>query len=199
MRACGCSRRQIRERRGLVALLGAGAVLLLVAGFYLWLLGGTRPPRAAAIGGPFELTAADGRVVTDRSFRGRYLLVYFGYTSCRDVCPTTLSAMATAMGALGPRAARIQPLFITLDPGRDTPAVLRGYVAAFAPLIGLTGTTLQLRQVQQEYRVSSIFHGTTIDHSSVLYLVDPEGRFLVPIRADESGAEMANDIGRYLS
>ena len=142
--------------------------------------------------------------MTEQSFRGRYVLVYFGYTSCEDVCPLTLGAVAQAMDVLGPKAMQVQPLFVTVDPQRDTPDVLGRYVAAFGPkLLGLTGTPDQLRQMQQVYRVTSVRHpgaaGYTVDHSSVLYLLGPDGRYLAPIRADETGAEMAHDIARRLS
>jgi protein SCO1/2 len=181
--------------------------LLLLAGGYLWMLGGTAPPRTMAVGGPFSLTASDGATVTDRQFRGRYMLLYFGYTSCQDVCPVTLSAVTEALDLLGPRSARVQPLFVTVDPQRDTPDVLRRYVASFTPrLLGLTGTPSQIRQMEQTYRVSSSVHpgspgsaGYTMDHSSVLYLIGPDGVFLAPIRADESGQAMASDIARHLS
>ena len=198
--------------RALPTLLVAAAGLLLMAGLYLWILGGTAPPQTAAIGGPFRLTSADGRTVTDQSFRGRYVLVYFGYTACQDVCPLTLGAVAAALDELGARGGRVQPLFVTVDPRRDTPEVLRQYVASFSPrLIGLTGTPDQLHSMRQGYRVTGIVHpGSagpggaataeyTIDHSSLLYLLGPDGRYLAPIRADESGAEMARDIAGHLS
>ena len=194
-------------RRGLLTVLaGAGALLLLTAG-YLYMLGGTAPPRQAVIGGPFTMTATNGATVTDASFRGHYMLVYFGYTNCVDVCPMTLAAVADALDQLGPQAAGVQPVFVTVDPQRDTPDVLRRFTALFTPrLVGLTGTPGQLRQMQQSYRVSSIVHpgaagpmGYTIDHSSVLYLIGPDGRYLAPIRADESGSQMASDIARHLS
>ena len=195
------------KRQGLGAVLGGAAGLLLLAGGYLWMLGGTTPPRPIGVGGPFSLTASDGAAVTDRNFRGRYMLLYFGYTSCQDVCPVTLSAVADALDVLGSRSIRVQPLFVTVDPQRDTPDVLRRYVATFTPrLLGLTGTQSQIRQIEQSYRVSSAVHptgpgsaGYTMDHSSVLYLIGPDGRFLAPIRADEGGQEMANDIARHLS
>jgi protein SCO1/2 len=213
VRAWPCKPKRVPPRRrqeppkGLIAVLCGGAAVLLLAGCYLWFLGGTSASQTAAIGGPFELVGANGRTVTDRSFRGRYLLVYFGYTACRDVCPTTLSAVEQALDALGPGAARIQPLFITVDPARDTPDVLRAYLAAMTPrVIGLTGTPAQIRKVQQEYRVTSIVHpagpggtGYTVDHSSVLYLVGPDGQYLAPIRADESAADMAAAIAGHLS
>jgi protein SCO1/2 len=176
----------------------------LLTGGYLALLGGTTPHRAG-IGGPFELTAADGRTVTDRSYAGRYLLVYFGYSACRDVCPTTLAALGDAMDVLGAKASHLQPLFITVDPHRDTPDVLGRYVANFTPrLVGLTGSARQLRQVQQEYRVTSVANTKdgetdyTVDHSSVLYLIAPDGRFVALIPADDSGPVMAAQIAKYI-
>ena len=195
------------NRRPLLTVLGGGAALLLMTAGYLWMLGGTTPPRQAVIGGPFTLTATDGATVTDATFLGRYVLVYFGYSNCMDVCPTTLTAVADALDVLGPKAARVQPVFVTVDPKRDTPDVLRRFTALFTPrLLGLTGTQDQIRQMQQNYRVSSVVHpgaagstGYMVDHSSVLYLIGPDGRYLAPIRADENGSEMASDIARHVS
>ena len=135
------------------------------------------------------------------------MLLYFGYTSCQDVCPVTMTAVGDALDVLGPKAARVQPLFVTVDPQRDTPDVLRRYLMPFSPrLVGLTGTPGQLRQMEQSYRVASTVHpgamgtaGYTIDHSSVLYLIGPDGRYIAPIRADESGGDMARDIAGHLS
>ncbi len=178
-----------------VALLGAGGLLL------------PRPhPGGGGIGGPFVLTDGAGRVVTERDFAGKYLLVYFGYTTCPDVCPTTLAEMADAMGRLGTAAARVQPLFITLDPARDTSAVMRDYASAFgAGIVGLTGTQAQVDQVAREYRLYHAVRRTgpdagdyTVDHASVLYLMEPGGALLAPLRADEPGPALAADIARYL-
>jgi len=114
------------------------ALLLLGIGGFLWLNGEAGGP---VVGGPFTLVSGDGHTVTDRDFRGKYLLVYFGYTYCPDVCPTTLNAVAGALDKLGSTADRLQPLFITVDPRRDTPEVIKQYTAAFSPrLLGLTGT-----------------------------------------------------------
>ncbi len=206
MRPCKCDTPRRTGRQALLAVLGSAAGLLLLTCGYLSLLGGTSVP-VPAIGGPFQLTSSDGQPVTDRSFRGRYVLAYFGYTSCRDVCPTTLTAVADALDVLGPKAERVQPLFITVDPARDTPDVLRRYVGGFSPrLLGLTGTPRQIAQMQRDYRVTSIVHPASapgadyaVDHSSVLYLIGPDGRYLAPIRADETGAKMAADIVAHLS
>lgn len=198
-------RRRRNSRRTAIVVSWAAAGLLLLTVFYLWLLGGTTPPAAPAIGGPFTLTEGDGRVVTDRDFKGRYLLIYFGYTSCPDVCPTTLSAIADAIDSLGNRAERVQPLFITVDPAHDTPAILRDYVRSFSPrIVGLTGSPAEIRAVEHEYRITAVDetspggNSNTIDHTAVLFLVAPDGRYLAPFAATESGAQLAKDLARYL-
>jgi len=172
---------------------------------YLWLLGGTTPHSVPAIGGPFTLTQDDGKVVTDRNFRGHYLLIYFGYTSCPDICPTTLSAIADAIDILGIRAEQLQPLFITVDPTHDTPAIMRDYVRSFSPhIVGLTGTPPEIHAVEHEYRITAVDEirpgggSNTIDHTAVLFLVAPDGRYLAPFAATESGAELAKDLARYV-
>jgi protein SCO1 len=197
------SDRPQRKLPGFAIALAALVVLALVGAGAVWLTQGGAP----TIGGPFKLVNGEGRPVTDRDFRGHYLLVYFGYTFCPDVCPTTLNQMAEALDALGPKADQVQPLFITVDPKRDTPQVVGQYVAAFTPrLVGLTGTPEEIAKVAREYRVYYAIHQTagapgeyTVDHSSILYLMSPSGVFIAPIRADQSGAEMAKDIARHLS
>jgi protein SCO1/2 len=134
------------------------------------------------------------------------MLVYFGYTYCPDVCPTTLNAVADAMDKLGSAAAKVRPVFITVDPKRDTPAVIKQYAAAFTPsLIGLTGTPEEIAKVAKEYRVYYAEHRTgpgpddyTMDHSSILYLVGPDGRFIAPIAADKSGEEIATSLKKLI-
>ena len=196
------TQRRQRDRRSLVAATGAVVGLLLLTGAYLSLIGAGQ--QRHVIGGPFTLVRSDGRQVTERSFGGKYLLLYFGYTSCRDVCPTTLATLAAALDALGEKAREVQPLFITVDPEHDTPEVVGRYARLFMPqLVGLTGTPAELRRVAAEYRVSSeIHHGGTgdydIDHSAVIYLVGRDGRYLAPLRADASEAELARAISRYL-
>jgi protein SCO1 len=181
------------------------AVLLVGAGGFLWLSssGGNGP---IGIGGPFTLEDGSGKPVTDKDFRGKYMLVYFGYTFCPDVCPTTLNAVADAMDKLGPAASRIQPLFITVDPKRDTPAVVKQYAAAFGPKIeGLTGTPEEIADVAKEYRVYYAEHRTgpgpndySMDHSSVLYLMNPDGGFVAPVRADQSSDEIAANLKKLM-
>ena len=196
-----------KQNRILYATMGLMlAVLLLGAGGFLWLSGGNGGGGPMGIGGPFTLQDGDGKVVSDATYRGKYMLVYFGYTFCPDVCPTTLNAVAEAMDKLGPAAAKVQPLFITVDPKRDTPAVVKQYAAAFGPRIeGLTGTPEEIAKVAKEYRVYYAEHRTgsgpndySMDHSSVLYLMDPKGGFLAPVRADQSGEEMAATLKKLM-
>jgi protein SCO1/2 len=185
------------------AVLGVLLALLMfgVAGF-LWL----GHSQGVAIGGPFTLQNSSGQTVTDRAFRGKYMLVYFGYTYCPDVCPTTLQAVASALDALGPKADRIAPIFITVDPARDTPPVMKRYAAAFSPrLIGLTGTPEEIARVIKEYHVYAAKHVTgpgpddySMDHSSVLYFMAPDGQFIAPV--DEGKPQqMAADMAKLMS
>ncbi len=193
--------------RMLYATLGLLLVVLLFgAGGFLWLSNSSGGAGSLGIGGPFTLENGDGKPVTDRDFRGKYMLVYFGYTFCPDVCPTTLTAVADAMDKLGPQAGQVRPLFITVDPKRDTPAVIKQYAAAFGPsIVGLTGTAAEIATVAKEYRVYYAEHRTgsgpndySMDHSSVLYLMDPKGGFIAPMRADLSGAEMAANLKKLM-
>jgi protein SCO1/2 len=171
-------------RRGRRALAGSLlGFIALAAALILYAEMIRPPPAAAAIGGPFELIDQDGQRVTDATYRGKFLLVYFGYTYCPDACPTALNDMAEALDGLGKLRARVQPLFITIDPERDTPAVLKPYTAAFdAGIIGLTGAAEQIAKVAAEYRVYYRRDGAGGDygmaHSSVIYLIDPSGRFV---------------------
>lgn len=137
------------------------------------------------IGGPFELTDQTGHVRTERDFRGRLMLVYFGFTFCPDICPTDLQAIGLALDKLGNDAGSVQPLFITVDPERDTAQHLAEYVPLFHPrLIGLTGTAEAIRKAADEYKVyyAKIPLGKaddyTIDHTAFIYLMDRDGNYL---------------------
>lgn len=169
-------------------------------------LGGVQLPGGVELGGPFALVDQDGREVTQVDYAGRWMLVYFGYTYCPDVCPTELGAMAAAMDLLGPRAERVAPVFITIDPERDTPETLRAYVAQFHPrLQGLTGTPEATGAVARRYRVyhaQARRQGDTpylVDHSSFIYLVGPDGRVRTLFRPqtppEAMAASMAGLIG----
>lgn len=155
-----------------------------------------------AIGGPFALTDQDGRAVTEQSYAGELMLVYFGYTNCPDICPTGLQTIAIAMDELGEAGKAVRPILITVDPERDTPAALKEYVQAFHPrLVGLTGSPEQIAKVAREYRVyyqkaelkgSSL--GYAVDHSGFMYLMDGRGRYLAHFRHDISPGELAQRI-----
>lgn len=160
------------------------------------------PPggRAAAVPGfddHFALETTSGHAVTETSFRGKWLLVYFGYTNCPDACPTALSAMAAALDTLGPLAARVQPLFVTVDPARDTPAVLAKYVGTFdRRIIGLYGTAAETDAAANAFRVyhtaRKLGRGDyAIDHSAFIYVVDPGGRVVELLTGDLPGRTIA--------
>lgn len=190
-----------RQRRIILGVVAAVALFYGVS----WLVD-TPVRNATTIGGPFQLVNGEGAPVSERSFPGKYMLVYFGYTLCPDVCPTTLADEANALDVLGAKGDRVQPVFITIDPKRDTPAVVQQYTASFSPrLVGLTGTQGEIAAVARAYRVYYAPHRTgpgpddyTMDHSSILYLMAPDGRFVAPIRADQEGPAMAADIARHL-
>jgi protein SCO1/2 len=139
----------------------------------------------ALVGGPFTLTDHTGKRVTDQDFRGKFLLVFFGFTNCPDVCPTALQVMAAALDKLGPNAARITPVLISVDPEHDTPAQLATYVASFHPrLVGLTGSQAEIDAVAKAYRVyikkvpdPKSTAGYTIDHSSIIYVMGSDGAY----------------------
>nr|WP_261405812.1 SCO family protein [Chenggangzhangella methanolivorans] len=136
------------------------------------------------IGGPFALVDQSGRARTDADYRGKHLLVYFGFTTCPDICPTDLYQISRALELLGDDAEKVQPLFITLDPERDGLSRLAEYVAAYHPrLVGLTGEPDAIRKTADAYRlfyekVASPGGGYTVDHSAFIYLMDPSGRYL---------------------
>ncbi len=142
----------------------------------------------ADVGGPFKLIDQTGKTVTDADYRGRYMLIYFGYSFCPDVCPTTLAVMAQALDRLGGDARRVTPVFITIDPERDSPAVLADYMKAFGPsFVGLTGSVDAIKDVEKKYRVYAVKKpldpakpkaGYGMDHSSVLYLMGPNGKLI---------------------
>jgi cytochrome oxidase Cu insertion factor (SCO1/SenC/PrrC family) len=145
------------------------------------------------IGGPFTLTDHSGRQRSDSEFRGKLMLVYFGYTTCPDICPADLMTIAQAIDALGALGDAVQPIFITVDPERDTVPRLADYVSSFHPrLIGLTGTPAEIRKVALAYKAYYAKRETergedyTIDHTGVTYIVGSEGRYLgfVPPQTD---------------
>jgi len=176
--------------------------LLWLIGFSLWLAlaplrAADAPARSPAevmdilmwnrepVGGPFELIDHSGHARTERDFRGQLMLIYFGFTYCPDVCPTDLQAIGLAMDRLGADSAKVQPLFVTVDPERDTPAHLAEYVRQFDPrLIGLTGSAEAIRKAADAYKVYyarvdlNKDAGYTVDHTAFIYLMDRDGNYL---------------------
>ncbi|SRR6266566_5590060 len=183
-------------------LAGVASIVLVVV-----LVTGRDPvPRAgaSAIGGPFSLTDQNGRMVTDQDLLGHSFLVFFGFTHCPDVCPTTLFEVSEVLGKLGPDAQRVSALFVTVDPERDTPAQMKDYLSSFNPrVVGLTGDPAAIAAMAKEYRVYvkkvPLDHGDyTMDHTALVYLMDKEGRFVAPFNLKRTTEDAAVDLRRYL-
>ena len=194
----------------LFAVLLAGLVILGVGAFLALSLHET--PRgaagtllASAIGGPFRLVDQNGKTVTDGDLKGKWSLVYFGYTHCPDACPTALNDIAIALDELGPQRSAVRPVFITVDPERDTAEVLKAYVTSFdAPIMALTGTPEEIAQAAKEYRVYYAKHPEaggdySMDHSSVIYVMDPEGRFTASFTHENTPEDIAERLKKLLA
>jgi protein SCO1 len=183
-------------------LAGVASIVLVVI-----LVSGRDPvpsAGAAAIGGPFSLTDQNGRTVTDRDLRGHPFLVFFGFTHCPDVCPTSLFEISEVLGKLGPDAQKVSAVFVTIDPERDTPAAMKDYLSSFNPhLVGLTGDPAAIAAVAKEYRVYvkkvPLNNGDyTMDHTALVYLMDKDGRFVTPFNLKRTPEDAAADLRRYL-
>ena len=185
------------------AILGAGAFLAL--SLHETPRGAAGTLLASAIGGPFRLVDQNGKTVTDGDLRGKWSLVYFGYTHCPDACPTALNDISIALDELGPKHDAIRPVFITVDPERDTPEVLKSYVTSFdAPILALTGTPEEIAQAAKDYRVYYAKHPEaggdySMDHSSVIYVMDPQGRFTASFTHESTPEEIAERLKKLLS
>ncbi len=191
------------SRRHILLGLGAGLGLFAVVGPAAADDAVTETP---PLGGRYILSAHDGRTVTDETFRGKHLVVFFGYTSCPDICPTTLQTLAIALDQLGPLAAKVQPLFISLDPERDTRETIAAYVASFHPsIVGLTGGREMIERVARGFRVKfervpgSRLGDYTIDHTASLFHMGPDGRYLGRYTQAMSPEDIASDLRRALS
>ena len=167
------------------------------------------PLAGARIGGPFTLVNQDGRTVTDRDFAGRYRIMYFGYTYCPDVCPVDAAAIGKGLALLDASdpdlAKRIVPIFVSVDPARDTPAVLKSFVANFhSRMVGLTGSAAAIDAVAKEYAVYykkgelTPGGGYMVDHARATYLMDPEGKPLALLPQDQSPEAIAAEIKRWV-
>jgi protein SCO1 len=160
-------------------------------------------PAAAAVGGPFHLEDQNGRPVTDQDMKGHPFLVFFGFTHCPDICPTTLFEISQLMRALGPDADRTGALFVTVDPERDTPAVMKDYLSNFDPhLRGLTGDQASISAAIKAYRVYArkvpLDNGDyTMDHTALVYLMDKDGHFVAPFSVNRTPEAEAAELRRY--
>jgi protein SCO1/2 len=185
------------RRKGLVAAAVMVAAIAVAAGVTaLWMGPALRAQvqSSTKIGGPFTLVDETGAQVTDAALKGRPTVMYFGYTFCPEICPTTLTELVQWMQLLGPDADKLNYVFVTVDPERDTPKVMHDYVSAFDPRIrGFTGTSDQITKVTSEYRVyykriPTSDGGYVMDHSAILYLIDSEGKFAGHIAYQEKTA-----------
>jgi protein SCO1/2 len=182
---------------GLVIFLG---VFLFATGN----LGTGGGPGASAIGGPFKLIDQNGQTITDQDMKGRPFLVFFGYTHCPDICPTTLFEISELMRALGKDADRTAALFITVDPERDPPSVMKDYLSSFDPhLRGATGDSKAIDAVEKAFRVYvkkvPMDNGDySMDHTALVYLMDKQGRFVAPFSLKRRPEDAAADLRRYL-
>ncbi len=188
------------------------AVLLIGAIFvsgYLWQLGDAREAQlsqttgqtgVADVGGPFSLIDQDGVRRTDKDFLGRHMLVFFGFTYCPDVCPTTLAILSAALDEIGPEAENIVPVLITVDPARDTPEALKPYLSSFGSnFVGLTGTTEEIAAVANAYHayyeiVENEGGDYTLNHSTAIYLMGPDGKFVTNYTINMGPDAIAADL-----
>jgi protein SCO1/2 len=200
--------------RSRAALIAGLAVFLAGAGILVWSLERlwraptasvtAGAPQPSTVGGPFTLTDQDGRRVTEKDFSGKPFLVFFGFTHCPDICPAALFEMSEVLNSLGPDASRTAALFVTVDPERDTPEVLKTYLSNFNPGIrGLTGTVDEVMAAAKTYRayarkVPQENGDYSMDHTAVVYLMDKQGRFVAPFNLKRSPDEAAAELRPYL-
>jgi protein SCO1/2 len=167
--------------------------------------GGLGKSAPAQIGGPFQLTDQNGQTVTEKSLLGHPTIIFFGYTHCPDVCPTSLFEMSEVLRAMGKDADRVNAYFISVDPDRDTAAVMKDYLGSFDPhLKGLTGDPAMIAKVLSEFRVyakkipSKDGGDYTMDHTALIYLMDKKGNFVAPFNLKQTPEAAAADLKRYL-
>ncbi|MBR0708033.1 SCO family protein [Bradyrhizobium liaoningense] len=191
--------------RPLVIATAFAASLVLGLLIMFWAMGGvSKVAQPAAIGGPFQLTDQNGKAVTDKSLKGKPTLIFFGYTHCPDVCPTSLFEISEVMRAMGKDADKVNAVFISVDPERDTPAAMKDYLSSFDPhLAGLSGDPAETAKVITSYRVYAKKVPTkdgdyTMDHTALIYLMDRDGRFVSPFNLKRTPEEAAADLKRYL-
>ena len=194
-----------RTTRPLVIVAAFAGSLVVGLVLMLWALGGLRTVAApAAIGGPFQLTDQAGQIVTEKSLQGRPTLIFFGFTHCPDVCPTSLFEISEVLRAMGSDADRVNAYFISVDPERDTDAAMKDYLSSFdSHLKGLTGDPDAVAKVISGFRVYArkvpLKDGDyTMDHTALIYLMDRDGHFVSPFNLKRTPEEAAADLKHYL-
>ncbi len=191
--------------RPLVIATAFAASLIVGLLLVFWTMGGaSKVAQPAAIGGPFQLTDQHGKTVTDKNLKGKPTLIFFGYTHCPDVCPTSLFEISEVLRAMGKDADKVNAVFISVDPERDTQAAMKDYLSSFDPhLEGLSGDPDAIANVIKSYRVYAKKVPTkdgdyTMDHTALIYLMDRDGRFVSPFNLKRTPEEAAADLKRYL-
>ena len=185
-------------------VIAAAFAASLVAGLWLMLGASNGIPKANAIGGPFQLTDQSGQTVTEKSLQGRPTLIFFGFTHCPDVCPTSLFEISKVLRSMGNDADRVNAYFISVDPERDNIQAMKDYLSSFDPhLKGLTGDPAAVAKITSEYRVYArkvpLRDGDyTMDHTALVYLMDRDGKFAAPFNLKRTPQEAAADLKRYL-
>jgi protein SCO1/2 len=191
--------------RPLVVIAAFAASLAAGLLVVLWLAGGLQKVAApATIGGPFQLSDQTGQTVTEASLKGKPTLIFFGFTHCPDICPTSLFEISEVLRAMGPDADRVNAYFVSVDPERDTAAAMKDYLSSFDPhLKGLTGDEAAVAKVISGFRVYAkkvpLKDGDyTMDHTALIYLMDRDGKFVAPFNLKRKPEEAATDLKRYL-
>lgn len=188
----------------LVAAFAAGLTAFSIVIFLIAGRGSAPMTQASAIGGPFRLIDQNGAEVTEAALKGQPSLIFFGFTHCPDICPTTLFDVSEVYKALGRDGDKVRAFFVSVDPERDTPAVLKEYLSSFDPrLRGLTGGPAAVAAMEKAFRVYSKKvpldgGGYTMDHTALVYLMDKQGRFVAPFSLKRRPEEAAADLKRYL-
>jgi cytochrome oxidase Cu insertion factor (SCO1/SenC/PrrC family) len=200
----------VMKRNTIIVVAAAACVLLAAGGWTLssWLMaeGDAQATGKPLIKSEFSLVNHTGKPVTDEDFEGTWQLVFFGFTYCPDVCPTTLNDVSVVLGKLGDDAEQVRPLFISVDPKRDTPRALGEYVANFDPrIVGLTGAPEQINQAARAFRAyyakverEGVPDGYTMDHSAVRYLMDPQGEYATHFSPSDEPPAIVEGIRAYL-
>lgn len=204
--------RRVPRRSAILTVIVVGFLIGALTGVTMLFLSQPQGPARvqtsgkALVGGPFKLIDQSGKDVTDRDFRGRHMLVFFGFTHCPDICPAELQVMSAALDQLGDEAHKVVPIFITLDPERDTQAAIADYVKHFGSnFVGLTGSPEAVAAAAKAYRVAyakveiqGAADGYTVDHSALVYLMDTDGEYVTHFVYGTSADKMAKTLARYL-